>query len=207
MLRPQPHELGAGAGDMAQPQHGPPADGTAFRLDGLAALADEVEDEGRSGLAQRVDGALQLGGGLRRQPGAEGEHPPRRGQVGHQRHVAGNVGFVTVAAPDDDYMGVEAEQFGAAVEREAQLVDLPPRALGVGGGAGARAQEADGGDHAEDDDADIEPEGGPFMGADRAEDLGKGRPGDLGRGKRGGGEKRRGGCGQRREPFRQAPRR
>ncbi len=171
MARPQLHQFLAHPGDEAQAQHRSPADGAALGLDRPAGLADHVEAERRSRQPQRIHRPLQLRRLLGRQPGAESQDAPRHRQVGDEGDVAGDLRLVAIAAPDDDHMGIKRQQLGVAVEGKAQFVDFTARLAGRCGGLRAGPQEADGGDDAKDHDADIEPEGRPFMGRDCADKV------------------------------------
>jgi hypothetical protein len=79
-------QLPAQAAEFANPDDGLAADGAPHGLDGVSIRGGEVEQETFAGLAQRVDGVIDLQRRLRRQPGAEGKNALWRMMLGVRRH-------------------------------------------------------------------------------------------------------------------------
>ena len=100
--------------DLPQPQDRAAAGHLAFGFDDATGERGHRHGEGDAARAQSIDRTLHVAGGLRLEPGAEGEDALRRFGGGDQRGIADDFGLVAPGGPgDENLLFGEQERIGA----------------------------------------------------------------------------------------------
>ena len=112
----QARELEPVSGYVADAQHGPAADGTAFGFHMSSGIRRQMQAKAFPTFAQLVDILLEFLRRLRWQPGAEAKHPARRRCIGDERDVAFDVGLAIGRTPRNDDLRFGGQEHIGAVE-------------------------------------------------------------------------------------------
>ena len=164
------------AADVAQPQHRAAADGAAFGFDRPAGGGGERHDEAAAVAAQVVDRVLHALRGGRLEPGAEGEHAIARRAGRDDAGVADDVGRV-LGRRRQATSTCGSDSSSALSRSISALSDIASSraAFSDALGAAARAQQHDGSEHGEADQAERQRQPGDILPALAARRTGRTR--------------------------------
>src|SRR5262249_28317216 len=97
-------------GHVAEPQRCRASHRATLRFDMATARRHQIEGEGLTALAERVDGVIECLCLFDSKPGAEGKHAPIRRNAGHFGHLPENQRILLGAAPHHDDLWLRKEQ-------------------------------------------------------------------------------------------------
>ena len=110
-------ELVFDAAHLSQPQDRPSPGHLALGFDDAAGERGHGRRKAHAARAQGVDPTLHVAGGIRLEPGAEGEHAVRRVGGCQQRLIADDLGLVGGGGPGHDDLRLGEEKRIGAVDR------------------------------------------------------------------------------------------
>ena len=159
---------------LAQPQDRPSAGNLALGFDDAAGERGHRHREAHPPRAQGVEGTLHVAGGVRFEPGAEGEHGLGRVGGGHQRRIADDFRLVGGRSPGHEDLRLREEERVGTIDSGLGCESFVARRSLDLGQPCARAHEQHGGNNGKAENAERERKRGDLGTIERRQRRGMG---------------------------------